>query len=398
MNKNRLPAQRWICSTLACAIALGFTGPVYAQAAATNTAPRVSPKSRAPVLVNFVNADIEAVTRVFAAMVERPIVVDPRVKGTITVYSEQPQSPRDAWQSYQSALRGLGFAVVESGGLLKVVPEADAKLQTSTVSVGDVAVRGDQIITQIFALRYENPNNLVAVLRPLISANNTINANPGNNALVITDYADNLQRIAKIIAALDVPSGTDVEIVPLQHAVAADLAPLVQRLTDGSGGGAAAGVPGVVAGGGSATVVADSRSNSLIIRAGNAARLAALRATIARLDRPTTLTGPGGGMWVVHLKNADMPTPHAWPRWCAQPLAPWAATAAAAVLVGHLLPSARPCRLRPRALAAAWPATLAVAAWQRLHSLPPAVSFRPTRRRIRWSSLRQSRCIARCAR
>jgi general secretion pathway protein D len=305
MNKNRLPAQRWICSTLACAIALGFTGPVYAQAAATNTAPRVSPKSRAPVLVNFVNADIEAVTRVFAAMVERPIVVDPRVKGTITVYSEQPQSPRDAWQSYQSALRGLGFAVVESGGLLKVVPEADAKLQTSTVSVGDVAVRGDQIITQIFALRYENPNNLVAVLRPLISANNTINANPGNNALVITDYADNLQRIAKIIAALDVPSGTDVEIVPLQHAVAADLAPLVQRLTDGSGGGAAAGVPGVVAGGGSATVVADSRSNSLIIRAGNAARLAALRATIARLDRPTTLTGPGGGMWVVHLKNAD---------------------------------------------------------------------------------------------
>jgi general secretion pathway protein D len=235
-------------------------------------------------------------------MIDRAIVVDPRVKGSITVYSEQPQSVRDAWQSYQAALRGLGFAVVESGGLLKVVPEADAKLQTGTVSVGEVGVRGDQIITQIFTLRYENPNNLVPVLRPLISANNTINANPGNNALVITDYAENLQRIGKIIAALDTPAGTEVEVVPLQHAVAADLAPLVQRLSDGS----AAAAPGVPAAAGAGiTVVADSRSNTLLIRAPNAARLSAVRATIARLDRPSTLIGAGGGMWVVHLKNAD---------------------------------------------------------------------------------------------
>jgi hypothetical protein len=143
------------------------------------------------VTVNFVNADIEAVTRAFAAMIERQIAVDPRVKGTMTVYSEQPQSVAQAYQSYLSALRGLGFAVVDNGGLLKVVPEADAKLQTSTVSIGEVAVKGDQVITQIFPLRYENPNNLVAVLRPLISANNTINANPASGTLVITDYAEN---------------------------------------------------------------------------------------------------------------------------------------------------------------------------------------------------------------
>jgi general secretion pathway protein D len=258
--------------------------------------------ARSQVTVNFVNADVEAVTRAFAAMINRPIVVDPRVKGNITVYSEQPQSVREAYASYLSALRGLGFSVVESGGLLKVVPEPDAKLQAGTVSVGEVGVRGDQVITQIFPLRYENPNNLVAVLRPLITANNTINANPGSNALVITDYADNLQRIAKIIAALDQPATTDIEIVPLQHAVAADLAPLVQRLSDAGGG---AGVPGAPQTGGSgATVVADSRSNSLIIRAPNAARLQALRATIARLDRPNN-AGGNGGMWVVHLKNAD---------------------------------------------------------------------------------------------
>jgi general secretion pathway protein D len=259
-------------------------------------------RSRAPVTVNFVNADIEAVTRAFAAMIDRSILVDPRVRGTITVYSEQPQSVTQAFQSFQSALRGLGFSVVESGGLLKVVPEADAKLQTGTVSIGAVGARGDQVITQIFPLRFENPNNLVAVLRPLISANNTINANPGSNSLVITDYADNLQRLGRIISALDQPSGTEVEVIALQHVVAADIAPLVQRLADG-GGVAAPGLPG--AAGGAITVLADGRSNSLLIRAANPSRLALVRSTVERLDRPSTLVGAGGGLWVVHLKNAD---------------------------------------------------------------------------------------------
>ncbi len=112
------------------------------------------------------------------------------------------------------------------------MPEADAKLQTGTVSVGDVSRRGDQVLTQIFRLNHENANNLVPVLRPLISPNNTINANPGNNSLVITDYADNLQRLGKIIAALDQPAGGDVEVIPLKYAVAADIVPLVQRLID----------------------------------------------------------------------------------------------------------------------------------------------------------------------
>ncbi|MFI4932900.1 MAG: type II secretion system protein GspD, partial [Burkholderiales bacterium] len=126
--------------------------------------------------VNFVNADIEAVTRAMAVMVERQIIVDPRVKGTITVYSEQPIPVREAYLNYLAALRGLGFTLVDVAGLLKVVPEADAKLQAGTVEVGPPATRGDQVLTQIFRLNHENPNNLVAVLRPLISPNNTINA------------------------------------------------------------------------------------------------------------------------------------------------------------------------------------------------------------------------------
>ncbi|HKX43612.1 MAG TPA: secretin N-terminal domain-containing protein, partial [Burkholderiaceae bacterium] len=194
------------------------------------------------VTLNFVNADIEGVARAMSAILKQQFVVDPRVKGTMTLYSETPLSPRDAYVNFLASLRGLGFTVVEVNGLYKIVPEADAKLQTGTVAIGEApGRRGDQVLTQVFRLTHENANNLVPVLRPLISPNNTINANPGNNTLVVTDYADNLQRIGKIIAAMDVPAAGDVEVIPLKYAVAADIATLVQRLTDSAGGAATPG-------------------------------------------------------------------------------------------------------------------------------------------------------------
>ena len=281
------------------------SGDAPARPRSANAPPGHSPalKSRAPVTVNFVNADVEAVTRAMGAMIERQIAIDPRVKGTMTLYSDQPLSVREAYLNYLSALRGLGFTMVENNGLLKVVPEAEAKLQTGTVSVGSPAIRGDQIVTQIFQLSHENPNNLVAVLRPLISANNTINASPGTSSLVITDYADNLQRIAKIIAALDQPNSTDTEVITLKHAVAGDLSPIVQRLSDGGAGPAQPGLP--AAAGGSVTVMVEPRSNSLIVRAANPAKLAMARAIVAKLDQPTAGSNPAGNIWVVYLKNAD---------------------------------------------------------------------------------------------
>ena len=259
-----------------------------------------------PVTLNFVNADIEGVARAMSAILKQQFVVDPRVKGTMTLYSEEPLQPREAYLNFLAALRGLGFTVVEVGGLYKVVPEADAKLQTGTVNVGEATTRrGDQILTQIFKLNHENANNLVPVLRPLISPNNTINANPGNNTLVITDYADNLQRIGKIIAAMDTPAGGDVEVIPVKHAVASDLATLVQRLTD-SGGSPGAAVPGVPGGASGASVLVDARSNSLLVRASNPARMAAIRSLVDKLDRPTQGGAAGtGNVWVVYLKNAD---------------------------------------------------------------------------------------------
>ena len=296
-----------VARAVALAAAVALVAPAAAQSAdAQRGSGGVSAamRSRTPVTLNFVNADIEAVTRAMSAMIDRPIVVDPRVRGAMTLYSEQPITVREAYLSYLAALRGLGFTVVDTAGLLKLVPEADAKLQTGIVSIGAPTARGDTILTQVFRLTYENPNNLVAILRPLISPNNTINANPASASLVITDYADNLQRLSRIIAALDQPAGTDVDVVPLRHAVAADLAPLVQRLA--ADGGAVAVVPGAppAAGGAGVQVVPESRSNSLLVRAPNNAKLGQVRALIERLDVPGA-AGAGGQIWVVHLKNAD---------------------------------------------------------------------------------------------
>jgi general secretion pathway protein D len=265
--------------------------------------PRDSRFKGEAVTLNFVNADIEGVSRAMGAILKQQFVVDPRVKGTITLFSEEPLSPREAYLNFLAALRGLGFTVVESGGLFKVVPEADAKLQSSTVSVGAVSRQGDQVLTQIFKLSHENANNLVPVLRPLISPNNTINANPGNNTLVVTDYADNLARIAKIIAAMDTPSAGDVEIIQLKHAVASDLATMVQRLSDGSSGSAAPGIPGV--GTATSSVMVDPRSNALIVRASTPARMASIKTIVEKLDRPTVGDNPMGNIYVVYLKNAD---------------------------------------------------------------------------------------------
>ncbi|MDP1690741.1 MAG: type II secretion system secretin GspD [Burkholderiaceae bacterium] len=290
---------------IATTVSACLLAPPLAAQTAANRAAGHSPalKSGTQVTLNFVNADIEAVSRAMGAMLDKQFIVDPRVKGNITVYSETPLTVREAYLNYLAALRGLGFTVVENAGLLKVVPEADAKLQAGTVSIGAVQQRGDQILTQIFRLNHENPNNLVAVLRPLISPNNTINANLGSNTLVITDYADNLARLGKIIAALDQPSASDIEVVPLQHGLASDMAPLVQRLADGAAGGA----PGAAGGSaGAVAVIADARSNALIVRAANPARQAQVRAIVNKLDLPTQgASGPGGSIWVVHLKNAD---------------------------------------------------------------------------------------------
>ena len=255
-----------------------------------------------PVVLNFVGAEIEAVARTMATITGRNVVVDPRVKGTINLATERAVTPAAALNQFAAVLRLQGFSLVDTGGLYKIVPESDAKLQGTVVNAGAVASlpTSNQIVTQIFRLNHESANNLVPVLRPLIGPNNTINVNPGNNSLVITDYADNLQRIGRIISALDIAGATDVEVIPLQHAVAVDMVALVSRLIESGSGGAA----GQADQSYKTTLVAEPRSNSLVLRAANPARLALVRSLVARLDQPTSQS-MSGNIHVVYLKNAD---------------------------------------------------------------------------------------------
>ncbi|MEQ5840409.1 type II secretion system secretin GspD [Paraburkholderia acidicola] len=252
--------------------------------------------AHAQVTLNFVNADIDQVAKAIGAATGKTIIVDPRVKGQLNLVSENPVPEDQALKTLQSALRMQGFSLVQDHGVLKVVPEADAKLQGVPTYVGNApAARGDQVITQVFQLKNESANNLLPVLRPLISPNNTVAAYPANNTLVVTDYADNVRRIAQIIAGVDTAAGQQVAVIPLRNANALDTAQSLSKMLD----------PGAIGSTDTTlkvSVTADPRTNSLLLRASNAARLNAAKQLAKELDAPTAQPG---NMHVVPLRNAD---------------------------------------------------------------------------------------------
>jgi general secretion pathway protein D len=281
---NTLRQKSWRLNAVAAVL-------LCAMAQIPNTYTYAADKSGGEAVLNFVGADIESVIKAVGHYTNMTFVIDPRVKGTINLVSEKPVTKAQAFSMLSSTLRLQGFTIVIGDGFAKVVPESDAKLQSGPIQSGNI--RGDQIATQIFRLNYESAPNLVTVLRPLISPNNTINANPGNNSLVITDYADNLKRLGKIIASLDAPANGDMDIVPIRHAIASDIAVMVNRLMEPTPG---------MAGAERVSLLADSRTNSVIIRAPSVARSNLAHSLIDRLDQPTTLPG---NVHVVYLKNAD---------------------------------------------------------------------------------------------
>jgi general secretion pathway protein D len=244
------------------------------------------------VTLNFVNADLEAVVRAIGAYTNKQFLIDPRVKGTINLVSDKPLNRAQVLSQLYASLRLQGFAAVETNGVVRVVPEADAKLQGG-VATERAAASGDQIVTQVFRLQHESAQNLVPVLRPLIAPNNTINAYPANNTLVITDYAENLRRIARIIAAIDSPNMTETEIIPIKNGVAVDLALTLQRLLES--GQTTEPSQRVI-------VLAEARTNALIVRAGSPARMQQVKQLAERLDQPTK---GQGNLNVIALKNAE---------------------------------------------------------------------------------------------
>jgi general secretion pathway protein D len=255
---------------------------------------RVAVAADDTVSLNFVNADVDEVIKAVSQITHRNFLVDPRVKGSINIVSSTPIPAPLAYDTLLSALRLQGFAAVESNGVTKVMPEADAKLFISGVGGN----RGEKLVTRVFILGRESAVQLVPILRPLIAPNNVVVAYPNSNALVVTDYASNMKRIAEIIATLDGAQDNQTIIIPVQNASVMDLAQTINKLMmDGS----------VVASGSTDasqrfTLLADARTNSLLLRTGSAERVKRVRELVASLDVKTSMPG---NIHVVYLKNAE---------------------------------------------------------------------------------------------
>lgn len=246
------------------------------------------------VTLNFVNADIESVVKAISQVSGRNFIMDPRVKGNINIVSGQPIPRPMAYQVLVSALRLQGYAVVEGGSATKILPEAEARTQAGPL-VGRGGVSGEQVVTQVFPIRHESANQMVAVLKPLVSPNQSIAVHPGGNALVITDAADNLRRLEKIIAAIDVSHGDEPQVIGLRHASVVEVAAHLNKLYSGMQGGNLPGQPAL-------TAVPDPRANRLILRTDNPGLLARARALVAELDQEESGLG---NIHVVYLKNAQ---------------------------------------------------------------------------------------------
>ena len=254
------------------------------------------------VTLNFVNADIESVVKAVGEVTNKNFIIDPRVKGQINVISAKPVPRSKVYDLLLSALRMQGFAAVESGGFVRIVPEGDAKLLGGDLTTKPSA-GGDRVQTQIFKLHHENATQMITVLKPLISQNSSITAAQGTNSLVITDYASNLDRLAKIIASIDKPTSDNVELIPVRHMSAIDLSAILNQVygvqNSAAGAKGAQGGTNMVDG---MTIVPEPRTNALMIRGATPARLAGVMNLIHKLDTPT---GATGNIHVVYLRNAE---------------------------------------------------------------------------------------------
>jgi len=252
-----------------------------------------------PVTLNFVNADIESVAAAIGKMTNRNFIIDPRVRGTINIVSAKPVPASSVYGIFLSALRLQGFTAVESGGATLILPEAEAKLHGGASGARG---GGDRLQTRVYSLKYTAAAQLMPVLRPIISPNNTIAAFQGNNSLVITDYADNLRRIENIIGAIDRPGdGGESVVIPLLHAAAADVLQTLNKVLPDSVVGTA-GQAGAIDATARLYVAQDPRTNSIVVRSENPARVEQVRSLVRQLDVPT---GTAANVHVVYLKNAE---------------------------------------------------------------------------------------------
>lgn len=241
------------------------------------------------VRLSFDNTDIHEVVTALSSFLDRHFLVDPRVKGTLTLHSDGEVPASTAFQLLDGALRLQGFAIVDVGEVSRVVPIADARLQGSAVN--DPTALGG-VATRSFRLNYEKADALVAALKPLLAPDSVLTAYPNNNTVVITDSVDNLERIAALIQSIDTPTALHTVVLPIYNGVANDIASLANDILEQDGNNAQRDI----------TVMADPRSNSVIIRSSSPGRSTLARNLIVELDN---VQSDPGNFHVVYLRNAQ---------------------------------------------------------------------------------------------
>ncbi len=252
-----------------------------------------SPALAEKVTLNFSDADLVAVINSVSQITGKNFIIDPRVKGKVTVVSSKALDEEEVYSVFLSILQVHGFATIPDDNAIKIIPDATAK-QTATPSVSRRGDPGDQLITRVLQIQHINAAQLVPILRPLVAQQGHLAAYPTTNVLIISDRASNIRRIDGIIAQMDKPVDSDIEIIRLRHAFAAEVVRLLQGidLTSPEQKSQA---------GGGVKVSADERTNSILLSGEKSARLK-YRAIVAELDAPVETTG---NTHVVYLRYAD---------------------------------------------------------------------------------------------
>jgi len=247
------------------------------------------------VTLNLKDADISALISTVAEVTERNFIVDPRVKGKVTVISTRPMNSDEVYQVFLSILKVHGFAAVPSGEVIKIVPDVNAKQDGIPTTTEAEPGRGDEMVTQVIQVNNVTAAQLVPILRPLVPQQGHLAAYPATNVLIISDRAGNVERLVSIIRRIDQVSDSEIEVIPLEHASAVEVVRVLTSLNRA--------VPGVQAGAGAdgPILVADERTNSVLLGGDHTSRLR-MRAIISHLDTPLDT---GGNTDVVYLRYAE---------------------------------------------------------------------------------------------
>ncbi len=245
------------------------------------------------ITLNLNNADIEALIKTVSEHTGKNFVIDPRVKGKVTVISAHPMDRDEFYQVFLSILEVHGFSTIPSGDLIKIVPDVKAKQSGIPTVSGLNQLPGDQVVTRIIQVKNVTATQLVPILRPLIPQEGHLAAYPDTNVLIISDRYQNVNRLLKIIDSIDQVSDSSIEVVSLQHASAAEVVRILNGLQ----------TPAAKAGGSSNNVnlVADERTNSILISGDPTSRLRS-KVVIEHLDTPFD---NAGNAQVIYLKYAN---------------------------------------------------------------------------------------------